>query len=115
MSNTKHTAAPSVDELHSLREAVSAAIGYLGTLVKDDGSDDDHPSRTHHTDLCQSLDAIGWPISTQPCEACQGRGWIHGSLLGQLPAIIQRCDQCDSFADDAEAVAHVIALAKGEG
>ncbi len=41
-----------------LRDALSAAADYLGTLVRDDGSaaDDAHPSRSHHADLCQMLD-----------------------------------------------------------
>ncbi len=58
------------DTLNNARDAIKATVDYLGSLVKNDGTDDAHPSRTHHTDLCQVLDEIGWSntVETPPVD-----------------------------------------------
>lgn len=43
-----------------IRDALQAAADYLGSLTKDDGTDDDHPARSPFTDVCAALDLIGW-------------------------------------------------------
>jgi hypothetical protein len=43
-----------------IRDALLSASTYLASLTKDDGTDDDHPSRSVHTDVCRALDLIGW-------------------------------------------------------
>jgi len=58
--------------------------------------------------LAQRYPHENWKFMVHPCEACNGNGFILASkgsgLQDDLLLIIERCDACDQFESDSEAV-----------
>jgi hypothetical protein len=46
------------------------------------------------------------------CEACDGTGWILADRESAGVLEIQRCDACEQFTTDDEALVHVAMVAR---